>query len=267
MTYPSRSANRGGRACGKRADHHLHVCEGRKRSARPASSGAVSYGVRRFVQTQEAGQELDAFQEMFHGLRQRFVGMAYAILRNKEDAEDAVQNASVSAYVHLRSFEGRAALTTWFTRIVLNAALMIQRKRKASWIAPLPEPSTTDDTSWIEKIPDAQPDPEMACAEGETLQLIDAVLGRMTPAIRQAFRMTYYDEMSVREACALLGVSTGTFKSRLFRARRHLANEANHFLVRRVSKRTASAFSLVPHNVPPHAANAADISSLQVALS
>jgi RNA polymerase sigma-70 factor (ECF subfamily) len=47
--------------------------------------------------------------------------MAYTILRNKEDAEDAVQDALLSAYVHLRAFEGRSALTTWFSRIVLNA--------------------------------------------------------------------------------------------------------------------------------------------------
>src|SRR5262249_47949492 len=154
---------------------------------------------------------------------------------------------SLSAILHLRSFEGRAALTTWFTRIVLNAALMIQRKRNASRIAPAPETTTSDDTSWIERIPDSQPDPEMACAEGEAFHLIDGVLGRMTPAIRQAFRMTYYDEMSIREACSLLGVSTGTFKSRLFRAKRHLANEAHHFLGRRVSNKTAFALSFAPN--------------------
>jgi RNA polymerase sigma-70 factor (ECF subfamily) len=267
MIYASRPANCGARAYGRRADYHSHVSEGQKRNARPASGGAVGYGLRRLVRTQKEGQELEAFQEMSLASRQKFVRMAYAILRNKEDAEDAVQNAVLSAYLHLRTFQGRSALTTWLTRIVLNAALMIQRKRRASRIDPLPEPRATDDTAWMERIPDSQPDPEMACAEGETFQLIDSVLGGMTPALRQAFRMTYYDEMSIREACALLGVSTGTFKSRLFRARRHLLNEANRFLARPVHKRTALAFSFAPNDVQPRAASAADISSLQVALS
>jgi RNA polymerase sigma-70 factor (ECF subfamily) len=157
--------------------------------------------------------------------------MAYSILRNKEDAEDAVQDALLSAYLHLRAFEGRSAFTTWFTRIVLNAALMIRRKRKSSWTDSEPESSTTDDTPWTERIPGAQPDPEMMYAEEETLQLVDVLLGRMSPLLREAFTMTYCQEMSNEEAGALLGVMTGTFKSRLFRARRHLMNHAARSLL------------------------------------
>jgi RNA polymerase sigma-70 factor, ECF subfamily len=67
---------------------------------------------------------MEAFQEMVLTSRPRFVTLAQAILRNREDAEDAVQNALLSGYLHLPSFEGRSALTTWFTRIVVNAALL-----------------------------------------------------------------------------------------------------------------------------------------------
>lgn len=267
MAYATRPANGAAGACGRRADYPSHVSEGRKRNTRPALGGAISYGLRRFARTQKEGQELETFQEMCLASREKFVGMAYRILRNKEDAEDAVQNAFLSAYLHLRTFEGRSALRTWLTRIVLNSALMIRRKRKASQIDSPPEPGTTDNATWAERIPDSQPDPEMSYAEGETFQLIDGALGKMKPALRQAFRMTYYDEMSVREACALLGVSAGTFKSRLFRARRHLLNEANRFLPRAVHKRTELTFPLTPHDVPPCAASAAEVSSLQVALS
>jgi len=73
----------------------------------------------------DAGPEvmrMEAFQEMFVAYRPKFVAMAHSILRNREDAEDAVQDAFLSGYRHLRSFEGRSAITTWFTRIVLNAA-------------------------------------------------------------------------------------------------------------------------------------------------
>jgi RNA polymerase sigma-70 factor (ECF subfamily) len=179
---------------------------------------------------------------MFLASRPRFVALAYSILRNKEDAEDAVQDALLSAYLHLRAFEGRSAFRTWFTRIVLNAALMIRRKRKSLWTDSQQESSTMDDTPWTERIPAAQPDPEMMYAEEETLQLIDVLLGRMRPLLRQAFTMTYYQEMSSEEAGALLGVTTGTFKSRVFRARRHLMNHAARSLLAPIRRATDSPY-------------------------
>jgi RNA polymerase sigma-70 factor (ECF subfamily) len=179
---------------------------------------------------------------MFVASRPKFVGIAHAILRNREDAEDAVQNAFLSGHRHFRSFEGRSALTTWFTRIVFNAALMIQRKHKLSRVRPLPETSISDEVNWMERIPASQPDPEMVQAERETLQLINEMLGKMKPALRQAFTMTYYDELSGTEACARLGVSAGTLKARLFRARRQLAYQAQRTLVVPVRSATASSF-------------------------
>src|SRR5712672_2460625 len=179
---------------------------------------------------------------MFLASRPRFVALAYSILRNKEDAEDAVQDAFLSAYLHLRAFEGRSAFTTWFTRIVFNAALMLRRKRKPSWTEAHREPLSADDTSWMEEIPAPQPDPEMMYAEGETFQLIDVLLGRMSPLLRQAFTMTYYREMSNEEAGALLGVTAGTFKSRLLRARRHLMNHAARSLLAPIRRATDSPY-------------------------
>jgi RNA polymerase sigma-70 factor (ECF subfamily) len=210
---------------------------------------------------------VDALQEMFLASRPRFVGLAYSILRNKADAEDAVQDAFLSAYVHLRNFEGRSAFTTWFTRIVLNAALMILRKRTNSRIDPVPESSTGDEVSWTERIPALQPDPEMVCAEGETFQLIDVLVGKMSPALRQSFTMIYYDELSNREACTLLGVSIGTFKSRVFRARRHLMNLAQRSLVAPIRRAAHSPFSFDKADFQALAARPAEISSPEITFS
>jgi RNA polymerase sigma factor (sigma-70 family) len=231
VNHSSISAQCRGQACTGAADSRLHSSRARNNHLRPHSRTAASSTSRRFVPTQPEGHGWEAVQEMFLASRPRFVALAYSILRNKEDAEDAVQNAFLSAYLHLRAFEGRSAFTTWFTRIVLNAALMIRRKRKSSWNDSQRESSTTDDTPWTERIPAAQPDPEMMYAEEETLQLIDVLLGRMNPLLRQAFTMTYYQEMSNEEAGALLGVTTGTFKSRLLRARRHLMKHAARSLL------------------------------------
>jgi RNA polymerase sigma-70 factor (ECF subfamily) len=115
---------------------------------------------------------------MFLTYRPRFLHMAERILRNREDAEDAVQNAFISAFRHLRSFEGRSALRTWFTRVVLNAALMILRRRHTSWLEQWPGSNSADALDWTETLPGSQPDPEMIYAKKEIFRQIDAGLGK-----------------------------------------------------------------------------------------
>jgi RNA polymerase sigma-70 factor, ECF subfamily len=212
-----------------------------KRIGQLTHCGTASDLADNLVKTQTEVPGGEALEEMFAVSRSKFVAIAYSILRNREDAEDAVQNAFLSAYRHLRSFEGRSALRTWLTRIVMNAALMIQRKRRSSTVTPVPEDSNPREGDWIESIPAAEPDPEMVHAEQETFQLIDGILAKMKPVLRQAFTMTYYGELSGPEACALLGISSGTFKARLLRARRQLLDRTERALVAPIHRTTTSA--------------------------
>jgi RNA polymerase sigma-70 factor (ECF subfamily) len=93
---------------------------------------------------------------MFVASRQQFVAMAYSIVRNTEGADDAVQNAFISGYLHLCNFQGRSALKTWFTRVVLNAALMIRRKRKAVQLISATEWASEEGGHWMDAIPSPQ---------------------------------------------------------------------------------------------------------------
>ncbi len=267
MAYASASGSFSGRTRAASVSKPLPVFRGRKRNPVSTSYKPASHESHNLV---EAGPEvmgMEAFQEMFVAYRPKFVAIAHAILRNREDAEDAVQNAFVSGYLHLRSFEGRSALTTWFTRIVLNAALMIRRKRKSPWISPQPETSTSDDGRWMQRITASQPDPEMVYAEREAFEFINAVLGKMKPALRQALTMTYYDELSGPEACALLGLSSGTFKARLFRAKRQLLNQAHRALVAPVRRAPPSSFSPDRSALQHLVARPSDRSSLEASYS
>ncbi len=258
MSNISRSANHGQRPCKGALDSRRRLSGGRSRNSRPTLPSSASHQSRGIVET---------LQEVLLASRPKLVGMAYSILRNKEDAEDAVQDAVVSAFVHLRNFEGRSAFKTWFTRIVLNAALMILRRRTNSRIGFLPESNTYDEIPWTERIPASQPDPEMVCAEGETFQFIDILLGKMSPMLRQSFTMSYYEEMSSREACTLLGVSIGTFKSRVFRARRHLMAQAQRSLVAPIRRAAHSPFSFDKVDFQALTARPAEISSPEIAFS
>src|ERR1700761_1738117 len=113
----------------------------------------------RAVISDEENQLTNVLEEIFVSSRSRFVAMANSILRNREDAEEAVQEAFISAHRHLRKFEGRSALKTWLTRIVLNSALMMRRKRKSVATNSLSDTPASQDEDWIEKIQSSHPNP------------------------------------------------------------------------------------------------------------
>jgi RNA polymerase sigma-70 factor, ECF subfamily len=219
------------------ASNALRLHRARKRSADSVFRHSAALEILSPVRRHTATLQTETFQEMFETSRPRFLAIARTIVRNTEDAEDAVHNAYLSGYLNLRGFEGRSALTTWFTRIVVNAALMVQRKRKSSRVVPFPETNTSHESDWTERIASLEPDPEVAHGERETLQLINERLGRMKPLLRQAFIMIHFQELSIREACALLGVSSSTFKARLLRARRQLVRQVSRVVVAPIHQR------------------------------
>ena len=238
VAYASGTVRVSGRNSAPKSNRALPAFGTPKRNVQSVCRASASNLNDRVEKTHTEALGRQVLEEMFVASRSRFIAIAHSILRNREDAEDAVQDAFLSGYRHLRSFEGRSALRTWFTRIVLNAALMVQRKRKQSTIKPLSDNSRSQEVNWTENIPAAKPDPEMVHAERETLQFIDGILGKMKPKLRQAFTMTYFDELSSPEACALLSISCATFKARLFRARRALLSQAQRALLAPIHKRT-----------------------------
>src|SRR5215469_18032048 len=173
MPNPSSSVTFSRRASAGAGAKPLRVLRVRKGSARRGSGELVSHKPDHPVKTELEIPAAEAFHEMFVTSRPKFVATAYSILRNMEDAEDAVQNAYISGYLHLRNFEGRSALKTWFTRVVLNAALMIRRKRSTFQLASVPEWSPEGGGKWMDAIPSPGPDPEMSWGKTEKLALIE----------------------------------------------------------------------------------------------
>jgi RNA polymerase sigma-70 factor (ECF subfamily) len=175
-------------------------------------------------------------ERMYLELRPRFLSLTYSILRNREDAEDAVQEAFTSALRNFPGFEGRSAMATWLTRIVVNAALMLLRKRKSSLLVAPPESDAQEGTPWMERVRTSRPDPEALCAEAETLQMVEDLLHTASPLISTAFKMKLYDDVSAEAGAKHLGITANTFKSRVFRARRHLRARGKHSLIAPIRK-------------------------------
>src|ERR1700756_1183924 len=157
VNYASRTASVSRHTSAPEFSGDLPVFRRSRRIARSTSCGTASDLAHNLVKGRAEVLGREALEEMFAASRSKFVTIAYSILRNREDAEDAVQNAFLSAYLHLPRFEGRSALRTWLTRIVMNAALMIQRKRKSSRVMPVSENSNPQEDHWIESIPASQP--------------------------------------------------------------------------------------------------------------
>ena len=111
-------------------------------------------------------------------------------------------------------------------RIVMNAALMLRRKRKNITIACISEFSG-DDLFGGDRIPDLQPNPEQAYSRSESHELLKALLDDMNPLLREALTLTYYHELTIAEASSVLGIPLGTYKARLFRAKRLLEELAS----------------------------------------
>jgi RNA polymerase sigma-70 factor, ECF subfamily len=159
----------------------------------------------------------------------RLYRVAFNVLRNKEDAEDAVQDGWCRAYSKLHTFEGRSSFSTWLTRIVINSALMIRRRNKHQFLTLLDE--VFDDARGLQHcLVDGRRTPEEACGDGEMNELLVRHIQQLPPPTRTAFLLRYMDELGTSESMERLGVNKSALKSRVLRARRRIAQNMRQSL-------------------------------------
>jgi len=158
-----------------------------------------------------------AFSELWERHSSTAFKVAYRITRNRDDAEDVVQDAWMKAYVHLKTFHGRAKFSTWLTRIVVNSALMILRRKRAH-----PETSmeVTDGETWQHwEVADPTKDVEELYVRHERLERLRRAICRLQPNLRNVIEIHQSNDNSVKEIADLAGISVTATKSRLLRAR------------------------------------------------
>jgi RNA polymerase sigma-70 factor (ECF subfamily) len=145
--------------------------------------------------------------------------VTHRIMRNREDAEDAVQDCFLNAFVHFKDFDGRSRFTTWLTRIAINAALMKLRKKRGIREVPMDEPKPSPELGVHSEIQDTAPDPEETYRLRERKQIVNAAISGLRPRVRKVVELHKLQEHSAREAAQILGISTGAVKARMFQAR------------------------------------------------
>jgi RNA polymerase sigma-70 factor, ECF subfamily len=148
---------------------------------------------------------------------------AYRFVGDPQDAEDAVQDAFLSAYKHLDQFQATAKMTTWLTTIVTNSALTQLRKRsRHSHVSLNEQLNEGQDYSLLDTLADARPNPEDECASWQVHGFLMQFLSELSPSLQQAVRLRYLDGLTTSEASRILEIPVSTMKARLWRARAQL---------------------------------------------
>lgn len=140
------------------------------------------------------------------------------ITRTREDAEDALQDALLKAFAHVRTFDGRSQFSTWLTRIAINSALMIVRTNRYKLESRM-ESYEDNGASGLKASPDPSPTPEAAYIQQERRAHLRQAIGALAPTIRQALTLQKVHGLSVTETAEKIGISISATKSRLVRAR------------------------------------------------
>jgi RNA polymerase sigma-70 factor (ECF subfamily) len=164
----------------------------------------------------------DALSALFARQRGKLYQSAFSVLRNKQDAEDALQDGLLSAHLHLASFEGKSQLSTWVTRIVINAALMSRRKLQRDPRRSAAAAGIAPSGDWPPDVVDRHPGPERAYALLEFKNLMVRQMSQLTPALRRAFHLRHVENLSLRNAASEAGVTVAAMKARALRVHQQL---------------------------------------------
>jgi len=169
-----------------------------------------------------------AFEELVNRYEAKIFRLTMNITRNREDAEDAMQDAFLKSYAHLEDFQEDSRFYTWLVRIAANEALMRLRKRRPNQFS-LDEPIEGDEDIIPRELEDWGPSPEQRFAQTEMHEILSEVIDKLDPDFRVVFVLRDVEELSTGETAKALGISIPAVKSRLLRARLKLRQKLNRY--------------------------------------
>jgi RNA polymerase sigma factor (sigma-70 family) len=186
--------------------------------SRTAADSVHRLSEKRLVEAAQNGHPT-AFDTLYERYARRVFRTAHRVTRNREDAEDAVQDALLRAFLHIRDFDGRSSFVTWLTRIAINSALMILRKRRTSLEVVAKDCDDFADTAQSYKIPDRAPNPERRYLQNERVRALKTAVQALRPSLRQVVEIQQFQERSLQETAAMMSITVAATKSRLLHAR------------------------------------------------
>jgi len=173
-----------------------------------------------------AARDPTAFEQLMRQHNRRLFRVARAILKSDADAEDAVQDAYLSAYRAIGRFRGDARLSTWLTRIVVNEAYGRLRRAARAEVVALPGMSEQAQEAAMGESNALTPEQEVL--RGELRRVLERHIDALPEAFRTVFMLRDVEELPVEEVAAALGIPEATVRTRSFRARALLRSAMSH---------------------------------------
>jgi RNA polymerase sigma factor (sigma-70 family) len=162
-----------------------------------------------------------AYAELCRRHSKRTLRTVLRITRNIADAEDTLQESFLKAYTHIGQFDGRSAFSSWLTRIAVNNALMLLRKRRSQPVHSFETDPQAEDFKFPEPT-ETSHNPEESCIQNALENELAQAIRYLPPNLRVVMQIRYREEASVAEIAKMLGISEPAVKSRLLRARSKL---------------------------------------------
>ena len=175
------------------------------------------------ISAAQAGQKW-AFAELCNRHSRRILLTLLRITRNREDAEDALQDSILNAFVNLGGFHRASSFRTWLTRIGINSALMLLRRRRARPEISTDAPVDESESLFRWEIADGRPNPEDLYIQLEDQQRLQTAISKLPEGYRRLFEIRQRSDASMKEIAEEVGIAIATTKSRFWRAREVLRN-------------------------------------------
>lgn len=158
--------------------------------------------------------DVSAFEQLVNRYDRRLFRIAQHVTHNREDAEDAVQDAFLKAFRNLDKFQEKSQFSTWLIRITVNESLMKVRKQRYTREIPI-----ENDAHEEIEIVDWSPNPEQLYQTSELRSILRSQLQELAPSLRVAFILRDIEGLSSEEAAHALEITVDALKARLWRAR------------------------------------------------
>src|SRR6266704_6151605 len=167
---------------------------------------------------------MEAFEELVARHRDKIYARAYSMMRNEDDAVDLSQEAWVKGWQRLKQFQGESSFATWMTRIVINLCLDQLRKQKRHRAESIE--LMEEESGGVERqmLPVVAANPTERLERAELRARIDRALGQLSYEHRTVLILHEFEELEYKEIAKKMQCSIGTVMSRLFYARRKMAN-------------------------------------------
>ena len=194
-----------------------------------------------FDGTKEVGGDVDlvhaskngdaaAFEQLVKRYDRKLLRIAQSVTHNREDSQDAVQEAFLKAYQHLADFREACQFSTWLIRITVNQALMKLRKQRGTREMPLDDDFGDEGDILPKEVTDWAPNPEQLCWASELRDILHKALAGLRPISRTVFILRDVEGLTIDQTAIVLNLSHTAVKARLWRVRLQLREAlSKHF--------------------------------------